>query len=446
MSPNNKLVLGTFNSEHYWKDKDLCTLPSFQDQDADLILSVMDEMLFVFCDSVNDLLITRLPFNKAHATYLNDIGFRFSFSTQMVSDEFKDDQNIFALLAKSNNEYFRSLIHSDCEVLPYSVIPDTGLFLKNYKIKGPVPDIDIVKKVNSKIYSHTISENISGKNGGYIIQSVTELNNKGSELLKNGPFLMKETLGVSGKGNLLISNGKLFDRIIRYIEKQEKEGKKILLLIEPLLDKMIDFSCQIEIKKDGDFRIISLQQMHNKGFAFHGIQTFDSSLKKILDKNNYFSQIELIAKELFEAGYFGSACIDSMIVKNNKVIPIIEINARKSMGLINHYIDEFLSKQSLKGKLLYFSLAYQEKVNFETILENFNSNKLLFTRNNPSGVLPLTSNALSVNYDYTPCTQKNENYRGRLYFSVISKSEEEENRILNDTKNILNTLNLLSIN
>ncbi len=447
MSQNKKLVLGTFNSEYHWKNDNLATLPSFQDQNADLILSAMDELLFVFCDSNEDILLTKFPFNNVLFDYLNDIGFNFSNKIRITIDSHNYEQNIFSLLSNNEIKSFQDIINPGIKFLPYSIIPDTELLFKKYKISTSIPSIDIVREVNSKAYSHHISKKISTKNKDFIVFSAEELENRGLNLLKERPFLIKETMGVSGKGNIAITTGKMLNRIIKHISKQEIEGKKVLLICEPLYDKKIDFSCQIEIKETGQYDFVSLQQMHNRGFAFHGMQTLtDDLLKNFLYTKGYFEKIDLVVKELVQSGYFGPVCIDSMITKNNEIIPIIEINARKSMGLINHYLDKFLSKRSLKGKLLYFTLVYKEKVDFEIILDKLNSKNLLFTNKNLSGILPLSSNTLYVNNDYGKNNKNSENKRGRLYFSIISKSNDEENKTINDTKMVFNTLNFDILN
>lgn len=441
----NKLVLGTFNSEYYWKDKDVSNLPCFEDANADLLLSSMDELLFVFCDSPEDILITKFPFNKALIDYLNFIGFEFKSKSPVHLNLENCNKNIFSLLLDNEKETHRDIFKNEFEVLPYSVIPDTELFFRKNNIKTKIPGINIVKEVNSKAYSHYISEKVYKNYEGLITSSIEELEINGLKLLKKGPFMIKETMGVSGKGNIAVTSEKLLYRIIRHIAKQQENGKSVQLICEPLYEKKLDFSCQIEIKKDKTFEFISLQQMNNNGFAFNSIQTLENELiRNTLNFNSYFEKIELVTEELIHKGYFGPVCIDSMILKDNTIVPVVEINARQSMGLINYYTDRFLLKNNTKGKLLFFMLSFKEKTGFDIILEKLESSNLLYSNKNLYGVLPLTSNTLYINYDY--CGDKNDIYKGRLYFSVISRSIDEEIRIINNTKEVLKDLNMMILN
>ncbi len=69
------LYLGSFNSEQYWREIEVSKLPAIADLQADTIVSVMDELGFLFCNSSNDILITRLPMDDAHKQYLWELGF-----------------------------------------------------------------------------------------------------------------------------------------------------------------------------------------------------------------------------------------------------------------------------------------------------------------------------------------------------------------------------------
>ncbi|MFD2876798.1 hypothetical protein ACFTAO_13755 [Paenibacillus rhizoplanae] len=57
--------------------------------------------------------------------------------------------------------------------------------------------------------------------------------------------------------------------------------------------------------------------------------------------------MEEACKDLFETGYHGEVCIDSMLLASGELVPIVEINARKSMGLINHHINQYVRQYSL---------------------------------------------------------------------------------------------------
>jgi hypothetical protein len=73
-----------------------------------------------------------------------------------------------------------------------------------------------------------------------------------------------------------------------------KKGQKVLLLIEKLLDKGVDFSCQFKIDKNGTFQIVSFQIMLNKEFAFSGIKGAGPIFIDQFKKKEYYGSIEMM--------------------------------------------------------------------------------------------------------------------------------------------------------
>ena len=274
------LRLGTFDSERFWRDADLSQLPGIPDKQAEGIVSVMDELLFSTCDSQNDVLITRHPMDTAHRQYLAEIGFRFINNEKKVaaSRDHAAHEAVCGLLHKHGEElYFRKLLAKANHYAPYSVLPFTLDFCRHYAIPANFPNINTVTEVNSKLYSHRLTAETLGEMQGEIVASAHELRDAGKRLLADGPLLVKDDFGVSGRGNLLIESSQLLERIVRHLTKQENQGRQTRFLIEPLLEKALDFSCQLEISPDGAMKMVSVQQMDNAGFAFSAIRTADQT-------------------------------------------------------------------------------------------------------------------------------------------------------------------------
>ena len=430
------LYLGSFNSEQFWRDAQSTQLPTISDRQADAIVGVMDEMGFVFCNDPNDVLITRLPMASAHQEYLWELGFTFSnnevplIETGTDQGSGKDESICQLVLETANQGYFQALLSPVAGFSPYSVMPATDSFCRSYQLENMGPDIDVVKKVNSKLFSHQLAKSLFADTVGEIIYSADELAKKGSCLLQQTPFLIKDEFGVSGKGNILISASQVLKRVVKHLIKQEQAGCQTRFLLEPLLDKEIDFSCQFELDATGTTKVISIQRMQNAGFAFAGIQTAESAFQAALNASAYFEQVEAIATALYQEGYWGPICLDSMLVKEGTIVPVVEINARKSMGLINHHLDRFLAQFSVRGTLLYFSLGLTHQVAFKDLLHRMAEEKILFLKDRPKGILPLSANTLQVNWHANKTTEQ-KRYKGRLYASVVADGDEETVLLLN---------------
>lgn len=444
---NNKLVLGTFNSERLWQEGSMAGLPGMTDIEANNIVSVMDELLFVFCETENDVLITRYPKEKAFIQYLKDIGFNYKYNSlhdQSINKEEKgDDKCIFELLAGLETPQLD--IPSELNISSYSITPSTDKFCNRFGIKTSIPAIDVIKKINSKEYSHDLNKKLGIDIGSVKITNSVELELLGIELLKNGPIIIKEYMGVSGKGNQLIDSEFMLKRLAKYFSKQESKNRSIGLIIEPFIkNKTHDFSCQLNISEKGEITFLSLQEMVNEGFSFKGIREAGEFLTHKVNESNYFDIIKKVASEIITEGYHGPLCIDSMLLDNNKIVPVVEINARKSMGLINYQLDKFLKKHSSKGMLMFYNFITSKSISFEDLLYKLEQNNNLFTRKSPSGILPLSSTSLNLNFHKGLIN--NNQYKGRFYFSVISNNIEEEKRYLETFKQIALDMELSIIN
>ena len=447
------LYLGSFNAEQFWREVDISQLPAIADPQADEIVSVMDELQFVFCDSAHDVLVTRLPMDSYYKDYLWELGFSFSHNQfplieKTSGEEKRSHKGICELLLDAgNDDYYQDLLTSLSTLSPYSIEPFTKKLCQHYGLQCPGLDIEIVKKVNSKLFSHQLAKHLFPDTVGEIVYCASDLDAVGQRFLQSSPFLIKDEFGVSGKGNLLISSLQILKRIVTYISKQEREGKHTRFLLEPLLNKQTDFSCQLEIDATGETKILSIQKMQNSGFAFSGIQTAESYFQEFLETSGYFEQVEAIAVQLHRVGYFGSVCLDSMLLQEGKIVPVVEINARKSMGSINHYIDRFLAQFSTQGRLMFFSLGLSRHVAFSEILQRMEQAEILFLKDRPRGILPLASNTFNVNWQlHKASANPRRTYKGRLYGSVVSDPDEEKERILNRMDNIFAELDIQRFN
>jgi len=435
------VVMGTFDSESFWREQSLSKLPAIIDRDASNIVIAMDELLFALCEK-NDKLITRFKMEDALKQYLSDIGFIFSNNEIDLDDssEVHSSQSYkcnFQLLVETRQkEYFRSFLNEVTCLSPYSVLPYTKQACQTYDLRYDFPDTNIVKMVNSKLYSYHLNSLIIGRDHGKLVDDSKLIEDYGMEYLKHGSFLIKDLFGVSGKGNLFVDSENMLKRIVHYVEKQEKKGQCTKFLLEPFLCKEIDFSCQFLIDQDGSFTILSIQRLFNSNFAYLGSSTADKTLLELLEKEKYFTIIERIANHLYKDGYYGNVCIDSMILKNGEIVPIVEINARKSMGLLNCYLDKHLESYGVKGSISFLSVGYSGNNTLDDILSAMESENILFMPGYDKGVIPLSSNTLFINRklnDIKPVKL----FKGRFYFSTVSNNPNEGFEIREKMKGLL---------
>ncbi len=411
------LHLGRFDSEPLWRAPERAQLPGATDPRTATIIDRMDEMLFAVGEPSGHKLMTRFPMNPAHVDYLHDAGFRFTSRQPPLPHDPLAPSTCGLLADGAPDAPVAAFLEGVTGCVPYSILPTTRAFVERYGLAQPLPALAAVKRVNSKVFSHRIAQETLDECDGQVIDSAQALEAVGTRLLAATPVLLKDDLGVSGKGNLLVDSPRLLARIARHLERQERQGKETWLVLEPLLKKALDFSCQLEIGPNGETSILSIQQMANKGFAFSSITTAEPALWDRLDRDGYLERAQRIAARLFDEGYFGPVCIDSMELADGRVRTLVEINARQSMGYMNHRIDRHLEPLGVRGELSLFSLGVPRHFDYEQLLTALADHGLLFTQDHPEGMLPLSANTLTANL---PATNEQALSPGRLYASIVA--------------------------
>ncbi|MBF0441462.1 MAG: hypothetical protein HQK54_06125 [Oligoflexales bacterium] len=433
------IILGSFDAEKYWRDESLAGLPFIPDINVDKIVSSMDDLLFPFCGS-GDLLVTLEPFDEVLRQYLESVGFTVNaYGGKIVRPEYCQSgstkpHSIFTVLNyKENLEELLKVGEKYSCLLPYAVLPDADKLALNLGLAQSPPCYESVRLVNSKEYSFNLRNELMDGQFGFIAGSVSDLEKIGLDLLKNGPFLIKDYFGVSGKGSILIQSDRILKSIAGHLKKQEQAGKTVGFLLEPYLEKDFDFSCGLQISREGEIKIVTLQRMLNQGFAFRGIHALEKSHEDELTGSGYFEIMESLGRRIHKDGYHGYVCIDSMKLKNGRFMPVVEINARQSMGIINSKISEHVSNFNMTSYFTFLPLGFTGEITFSDFFTNLEGAGLLFSaRKKEGGIIPLSANTLKLCLSHNPALKKS-----RFYFAVIAENASMFGTIVENVKSFL---------
>lgn len=219
-----RIHCGTFDAEQYWRGSELAKLPGLVDKENLRIVSMMDELLFAFCNP-NEALITRKAMNPAHKQYLGDIGFRFYNNEFDLDGEGKETgKSMLQLLTEADHSAFTAISGGKPELEPFAAIPFTREASERHGFDCRMPDMDIIRRVNTKTYSTEMKERLDLANDSFIVNHSSELQLLGESLLRRGPFLIKDNYGVSGQGNLLVESISILERVVSYTAMQETKG------------------------------------------------------------------------------------------------------------------------------------------------------------------------------------------------------------------------------
>ncbi|MGG4392921.1 peptide ligase PGM1-related protein [Paenibacillus thiaminolyticus] len=451
-----RIVLGTFDAEAYWRPDHLAKLPAIRAAQGRAVAGCMDELLFPFCGE-DGVLITRQPMNTAHVAFLREIGFRFgtvsaggggTIGTGGTSGTYGSGaSDVFQAIASQPNQAQWRRRLQEWPWAVYAVTPSAAMLAQRYGVAAPVPAADIAALVNSKAYSHRLAACLGWNPPGHVAEDADEAMRIGTELLRQaGKLVLKDPYGVSGSGNLAVDSAPLLERLIGYIRDQQRAGKRVQLLLEPWLEKKIDFSCHLQVRPDGAVSLLGVQQMVNRGHNYGGSHAGEPELAERLNASGYFTAMEQLAASLYEEGYFGPVCVDSMLLADGRVHPVVEINARHSMGLLNYSLDTHWERGGQRSFLSCLQLglpdawkasagmggemeraereegAWSEQAErFSELLDRVDRSGLLFTPERREGVVPLSANTL-----FAPDSGR---ASGRWYVSLAAGSREASERI-----------------
>lgn len=425
-----KLILGDFNAERFWEDDKSVKLPQIKVEDSQRIVMAMEELQVLFCNP-GDIIYTRGPMDNKWVEYLRHIG--LSCVNRYPNGQCYDyGVSISEVLY---NDSMQNGLFEGMEVEPFAVDGYMRKATERSRLTGKIPSEEAVRNVNSKIYSSKMREYLGLRNYAEEVHSLEELENAIKKLgTEADKLILKEEYGVSGQGNLLLQSGNMVKKVVAFIRRQETKGKRINFIIEPYLSKKADFSFQFYISPDGEYKPVSAHEMWNTGLAYKGSRNMENKMRDFLEKLGYFAIMERISARLFQDGYWGDVCIDSMLLEDGSIEPIVEINARKSMGLLKHQADAFLDRFGAVGTLSFLNFHTDDiGAGFSVIAEFLEKNGILFTQESARGIILLSEKAMNIN--------KTENgYQGRVYFLSVEKNRELAELLIEDFKRAMVSL------
>ncbi len=199
---------------------------------------------------------------------------------------------------------------------------------KEKRLRYDMPPQEIVRMVHSKEFSFTRGPRLPG--------SMLLHGEKDAHLFlaaQKKPFVLKRCFGLSGKGHLLVDHPAAEARVWPFLKGEWREMRPVIA--EPWVERVLDFSTQWRISK-------------TEGVHYLGVTICDNDKRGRYVQNRvggicipHLEEHRAIAipilEEMADRGYFGHAGIDALLYLDEgstRLHPIVEINARKTMGWV----------------------------------------------------------------------------------------------------------------
>ncbi|MEU7689922.1 ATP-grasp domain-containing protein [Microbispora hainanensis] len=197
-----------------------------------------------------------------------------------------------------------------------------------------VPDAATFERVNSKIYSRRITEELGlPAVPGWCCESLGELRDALAEAAgASKPVVVKDAYGVSGKGLVVLDTPAKADRLLRIVERRAARtgDDRLAVVVERWIPKRADLNYQITVDRRGDVRFDFVKQALTERGVHQG---------HLMPPELGADQHALLRRAAAEVGgrlaadgFSGVAGIDAIVAEDERVYPVLEINARLNMS------------------------------------------------------------------------------------------------------------------
>ena len=193
---------------------------------------------------------------------------------------------------------------------------------QKHNLKYHMPPWDVVKEVNSKAFSFLQVDPLPN----------AELITSWSALEKwiaktDGPRVLKSCFGLSGQGHLHLPCH--LEKIKSFAQKEFCASRPIIA--EPWVVRSLDFSTQWLIGTDQVISYIGSTVLQSDEKGRYSGNIIGAPIPE-LEKHKEI--VVPVLKKMAAMGFFGNVGIDAMIWGDSNLHPIVEINARKTMGWV----------------------------------------------------------------------------------------------------------------
>jgi hypothetical protein len=232
-----------------------------------------------------------------------------------------------------------------------------------------VPDADTFQRVNSKIYSRRLVEELGLRAiPGYACETVAELRDAlGDGPSKDQPVIVKDAFGVSGKGLVVLDNPTKAQRLLRMVDQRARRTgiEALHVVVERFLAKRFDLNYQLTIDRDGGVRFAFVKEALTVGGVHKG-----HIMPPALTATQYqeiAEGAERIGARLYADGFFGVVGVDALLGADDLVYPVLEINARLNMSSYQGRVTERFLWPGHVALAKHYPLRLSRPVSFDEV-------------------------------------------------------------------------------
>lgn len=209
----------------------------------------------------------------------------------------------------------------------------------------PPVSLEIVRRVNSKLWSHALEEELGcTMKGACVASHFAELAEAVARACphEDEKWVIKSPFGFAARERVLGRGPRLEGAQATWVKRQLVKGES--LIFQPWLERVREYGMTLEIRPGGriDLNGISDLQTNGAGTGTGYLlgRKIDSQRLKELEEI-----ARLVGARLFQEGYVGPAGVDAL-EHTGGLHPLLEINARYTMGFVALAVERSLRPQT----------------------------------------------------------------------------------------------------
>ena len=290
----------------------------------------MEQLGALLADPGDHLLLGQ-ALDPGYRDYVESIG--FAPPMELLAPDVTGAGTTAAVLASHEvRSALRRLGEQGAYLMPMGCSADEQKIAEATGIRPAVPDAAVFERVNSKIYSRHLVEELGLRAiPGHCCESVADLRAAlgPSAML---PVIVKEAYGVSGKGLVVLDSEKKVARLLRMVEQRSRRTGDVRLdvVVESFLAKRSDLNYQFTVGRTGRVRLNFVKE----ALTAHGVH-MGHIMPADLTAAQY-AEIESVAMRIGERlhadGFVGVVGVDALLGVDDLIYPVLEINARLNMS------------------------------------------------------------------------------------------------------------------
>ena len=231
-------------------------------------------------------------------------------------------------------------------ILSWGASESIAAWAHKHQLPYSHPPASIVRDVNSKAFSFVHAPKLPG---AALLSTIEEAEQWIATT--PGPKVLKTRFGVSGRGHLFLPS----PHVRSFLERE------LPVIGEPWVSRLYDFSTQWEIAQTGTISYLGATLCENDPKGRYRSNRVGNLHIEYLEEHKT-TALPILPK-MAALGYFGNVGIDAMVYTWEgaaRLHPIVEINARKTMGFVALQLQE----RHFPNKTLTFSFHAGEKRHF----------------------------------------------------------------------------------